>query len=74
MYLYMLICMTCMYVFNCVICMFVLRTAQILGGGVCDKKNYLFSIHVYSFCVFESVILHVFTLILKFGTLSLNIL
>ena len=68
----MFICMRCMYAFNCVICMFVLRTAQILSGGVCDRVNYMFSIHVYSFCVFKSVIL--FTLILKFGTLTLNIL
>ena len=67
-------CVRCMYVFNCVICiiMFVLRTAQILSGGVCDRVNYIFSIHVYSFCIFKSVIL--FTLILKFGTLTLNIL
>ena len=58
--------------FNCVICMFVLRTAHSLSGGVCDRVNYMFSIHVYSFCVFKSVIL--FTLILQFGTLTLNIL
>ena len=51
-----------------------LHKSVFLWSGIvkCDRVNYMFSIHVYSFCVFKCVIL--FTLILKFGTLTLNIL